>query len=232
MRTTPGEPEYDVPGRAVYTVEVGLRWGECAGLSWRPGRPERRRAHRESDAGGGQRPVRDQAVPQVPGRRPDHSAAHHARVAAPGAPGARRPQRARPAVHHEAGRAWRRTNFRAQVWLPAVAAAGLPNGMRFHDLRHCYATWLVSDGVPINEVQRLLGHEQASTTLDRYSHPTRGHDAHVRGVFAAPADFLLTFGPDPHPRLPESRPRSSRRTASSPQVRPPMAWEDGPSPPS
>jgi integrase len=72
---------------------------------------------------------------------------------------------------------------------------GLRPEMRFHDLRHCYATWLISDGVPINEVQRLLGHEQASTTLDRYTHPTPGHEAQVRAVFSLPADFSLTFGP-------------------------------------
>jgi integrase len=35
-----------------------------------------------------------------------------------------------------------------------------------------YATWLVSDGVPINVVSRLMGHEQISTTLNRYTHAT------------------------------------------------------------
>jgi integrase len=43
-------------------------------------------------------------------------------------------------------------------------------GLRYHDLRHSYATWLVSDGVPVNVVQRVMGHEQASTTLNRYTH--------------------------------------------------------------
>jgi integrase len=45
-------------------------------------------------------------------------------------------------------------------------------GMRFHDLRHSYATWLVDDGVPINMVQRVLGHEKSSTTLDIYTRRT------------------------------------------------------------
>ena len=40
----------------------------------------------------------------------------------------------------------------------------------YRDLRHSYATWLVSDGMPVNVVQRVLGHEQASTTLNRYTH--------------------------------------------------------------
>lgn len=42
--------------------------------------------------------------------------------------------------------------------------------MRFHDRRHAYATWLVTYGVPINLVQRVMGHEQASTTLNRGTH--------------------------------------------------------------
>ena len=51
--------------------------------------------------------------------------------------------------------------------------SGLPPGLRFRDLRHSYATWLVSDGVPINVVSRLMGHEQISTTLDRYTRRSR-----------------------------------------------------------
>jgi integrase len=39
-------------------------------------------------------------------------------------------------------------------------------GLRFHDLRHSYATWLVDDGVPPNMVQRVMGHERSSTTVD------------------------------------------------------------------
>lgn len=56
-------------------------------------------------------------------------------------------------------------------------------GLRFHDLRHAYATWLVSEGVPVNVVQRVMGHSSASTTLNLYVHPSRDHDDAVRGVF-------------------------------------------------
>ncbi|MET7752503.1 tyrosine-type recombinase/integrase [Micromonospora sp. NPDC005367] len=45
--------------------------------------------------------------------------------------------------------------------------------MRFHDLRHAYATWLVTDGVPIKLARRVMGHEQASTTLNRHTPPGR-----------------------------------------------------------
>jgi integrase len=70
-------------------------------------------------------------------------------------------------------------------------------GLRFHDLRHSYATWLVSAGVPINDVSAVMGHEQTSTTLDRYTHPSQDRDQRVRSVFA---DFLLTPMLDHEPR--------------------------------
>lgn len=66
-------------------------------------------------------------------------------------------------------------------------------GLRFHDLRHSYATWLVSDGVPINDVARVMGHEQISTTLDRYTHAFEAGAEKVRDSFA---DFPLTFEAD------------------------------------
>ncbi|MEU7903333.1 tyrosine-type recombinase/integrase [Actinoplanes sp. NPDC049118] len=71
------------------------------------------------------------------------------------------------------------------------------HGLRFHDLRHSFATWLVTDGVPLNEVARVMGHEQISTTLDRYTHVlTRSADR----VRESLADFSLTpateEGPD------------------------------------
>jgi len=62
-------------------------------------------------------------------------------------------------------------------------------GLRFHDLRHTYATWLVSSGVPINDVASVMGHEQTSTTLNRYTHRSDRRDSNVRGALA---DFSLT----------------------------------------
>ncbi len=47
---------------------------------------------------------------------------------------------------------------------------------RFQDLRHSYATWLVDDEVPRNMVQRVLGHEHVSTTLQLYVRRTEHHD--------------------------------------------------------
>ncbi|MEH1123721.1 tyrosine-type recombinase/integrase [Micromonospora sp. CPCC 206061] len=86
------------------------------------------------------------------------------------------------------------TTEREAVAHIAMKAAG---GLRFHDLRHSYATWLVTDGVPINVVQRVMGHEQASTTLNRYTHTPDDYADHVRKALA---DDPLTFQPPGDPQ--------------------------------
>lgn len=63
----------------------------------------------------------------------------------------------------------------------ARSAAG---GLRFHDLRHSYATWLISQGVPVNDVQQVMGHENPSTTLGLYTHDSGRADETVRDAFA------------------------------------------------
>ncbi len=50
-----------------------------------------------------------------------------------------------------------------------LAAAGLPD-QRFHDLRHCAASLLIAEGLPINVVSEMLGHSLTSTTINTYSH--------------------------------------------------------------
>lgn len=42
--------------------------------------------------------------------------------------------------------------------------------VRFHDLRHGAATYLLASGVPMKVVQEVLGHAQMSITADLYSH--------------------------------------------------------------
>lgn len=71
----------------------------------------------------------------------------------------------------------------------------VPGGLRFHDLRHSYATWLVSKGLPVNVVQRVLGHEAPSTTLNLYTHAPSDYDSRVRHVLDDAADDLLTDKP-------------------------------------
>lgn len=54
------------------------------------------------------------------------------------------------------------------AWQKICATAGLED-VRMHDLRHTYASHLVSGGHSLPLVGRLLGHTQASTT-QRYAH--------------------------------------------------------------
>ena len=44
--------------------------------------------------------------------------------------------------------------------------------IRFHDLRHTFATQAISGGVDPKSLSHLLGHTKASFSLDRYTHVT------------------------------------------------------------
>jgi len=50
-----------------------------------------------------------------------------------------------------------------------MARAGVRR-VRFHDLRHAHATWLVADGHSLPAVAERLGHSKSSITLDVYAH--------------------------------------------------------------
>jgi integrase len=67
------------------------------------------------------------------------------------------PKQYRATWHDEAGDE-QSAVFRTEPQTVKVLARSAAGGLRFHDLRHSYATWLVSDNVPINDAQKLLGH--------------------------------------------------------------------------
>ena len=50
--------------------------------------------------------------------------------------------------------------------------AGLPD-IRFHDLRHTFATLALQNGVDVKTVSSMLGHYDAGFTLRTYTHATR-----------------------------------------------------------
>ncbi len=72
------------------------------------------------------------------------------------------------------GRSLTRTWFRG-----LLAKAGLPRTVRFHDLRHSYASIALAQGVHPKVVQEALGHSTIAVTMDLYSHsiPSLGREA-------------------------------------------------------
>lgn len=55
----------------------------------------------------------------------------------------------------------------------ALAKAGLRQ-IRFHDLRHTFATWLLGNGEPITYVKDQLGHADIQMTVNVYNHVIPG----------------------------------------------------------
>jgi len=66
------------------------------------------------------------------------------------------------------GRQLRNSNFRHQVFDPAVRRAGLAP-LTPHDLRDTAASLAVASGATVKAIQRMLGHASAAMTLDVYA---------------------------------------------------------------
>jgi integrase len=76
----------------------------------------------------------------------------------------------------------------------AARLAGLEDGdwppLRFHDLRHTFASHLIVDlGLDVAQVSRILGHSRVTTTLDVYTHlfDQARHGAEIRARMAQSA---------------------------------------------
>ena len=59
--------------------------------------------------------------------------------------------------------------------------AGLPD-IRFHDLRHTFATHALASGVDAKTLSGILGHTNASFTLDTYTHVTSDMQRQASGI--------------------------------------------------
>ena len=68
--------------------------------------------------------------------------------------------------------------------------------MRIHDLRRSFASFLISNGRSLYEVQKILGHSQVKTT-QRYSHLAQ--ETLLDAVNVAPDALGEAFAPIPVP---------------------------------
>ena len=60
------------------------------------------------------------------------------------------------------------SNMVRRHYHPALEKAGLPR-MRFHDLRHTYASLLIDQGENLKYIQTQLGHSSPTVTLNVYA---------------------------------------------------------------
>ena len=70
----------------------------------------------------------------------------------------------------ENGAPLRNSNFNRRVWKPLRDEAGLPEGLRIHDLRHTAVAFLVSQGAHPEAIKRYMGHSSIAVTMDIYGH--------------------------------------------------------------
>jgi integrase len=66
------------------------------------------------------------------------------------------------------------SNFYTRHWKPAIRAAGLPDTLTPHALRHGAASLLLNEGVAITVTSRYLGHANPAITMKVYAHVLDG----------------------------------------------------------
>lgn len=76
-----------------------------------------------------------------------------------------------------------------KVYRHAKSASGVQKCGGIHALRHAYATHQLEHGVPLNDLQRFLGHSDLRTT-ERYLHWLPGLSSQNR----SPADLIADLG--------------------------------------
>ena len=83
--------------------------------------------------------------------------------------------------------------------------AGLPD-IRFHDLRHTFATHAIASGVDAKTLSGILGHTNASFTLDTYTHVTPDMQKAASGIVGGFMEDLLGKGLRPWQRNGKAEP--------------------------
>jgi integrase len=67
------------------------------------------------------------------------------------------------------GKPLHRTTLYKQGYLPAIRRSGVPR-IRFHNLRHTYASLLIAQGEQPKYIQEQMGHSSIKVTFDVYGH--------------------------------------------------------------
>ena len=74
----------------------------------------------------------------------------------------------------------RHHNFSVRQFADAIVEAKMPEGLRFHDLRHTCVGLLIAQGAHAKEIQERLGHSTIRLTFDRYGHLLPSLDERLR----------------------------------------------------
>jgi integrase len=119
----------------------------------------------------------------------------------------------------EDGSLLRPGRFQEVLWV-AQKRAGLRR-IKWHDLRHSYASILASGGMPLFLIRGLLGHSSIAMT-ERYAHLAASQTAAFMPLLSMAAPGLASRKACPHPDpLPQAGEGDSReRVSSGPQAGP------------
>lgn len=94
-----------------------------------------------------------------------------------------------------AGDAVRHNLFYKRVFRPAAAATFPGRALRFHDLRHTCAAWLIAAGAHPLQIKLRLGHREIRTTMDTYGHLFPSAEPELAALLDAGYRSILTDGP-------------------------------------
>ena len=102
---------------------------------------------------------------------------------------------------NETGKPMNYSNMMNRHFKPGLKAAKLPE-IRFHDLRHTYASLLIQKGESLPYIRDQLGHHSIKVTVDIYGHLVPGgnkeavdnldDDATKRNLYATKKNKELT----------------------------------------
>jgi integrase len=104
--------------------------------------------------------------------------------------------------------------FNESVYAPIAAQAELPQ-VRFHDLRHFFASVLIAQGESAKYVQDQMGHSSIQVTFDTYGHlfpQPRQESVNRLDATLSAALSGKTLGPKPNDLLEGKQPKGGAKT--------------------